>query len=263
VASMFDLGITPAPKLGGTDTTWRSELRGLQKLQGTPGAHYLESRGIPAELAHNCGVRFSPSWAPRREGTPAYRAGAAVVFPLRDDSGRLVAANGRYIGAGATPKTRTGGDASRGVFEATTPRLDLVRMRPFDAPSLIFCEGPIDALSMALCGYPALAVAGCNLPPWIDAECVRKRVLLASDADERGNKAASTWKPTVLPFAAEVERMRPPCGKDWNDALLQVGAGPLAEYLGWYVLLTFKERAQHTLHGSDWLASWRALYEKG
>ncbi len=238
LASVFSLAPAPAPS-GSLDPAWRGELARLQDLEGTPGAKYLQGRGIPPELAQACGVRFSPSWTPRREDTAAYRAGGAVVFPLCDRSGAQVAANGRYLSPNATPKTRTGGDASSGTFEATAARLcpTAARWRALEAPAVILCEGPMDALSLALCGYPALAAGGCNLAAWVPAACAFKRVLIASDADERGDEAASTWSHAVRPFAAQVERLRPQGGKDWNEVLQVLGADALADQIALQVLL--------------------------
>ena len=232
LANVFSLGTSAAP-VERLASTWRESLSQLEPLAETSGAKYLASRGIAPELAQACGVRFAATWAPRGEGTAIYRAGVAVVFPMRDRSGALVAANGRYLSPDATPKTRTGGTSGLGAFAASVQReaASDARLSPLEAPAVILCEGPMDALSLAACGYPALAVSGCNLPAWIPAACAFKRVLLASDADASGDEAASTWRQSVRPFAAEVERLRPPHGKDWNEALLVLGRDALAAWL--------------------------------
>ena len=42
-------------------------------LSGTPGQHYVESRGIPVGIAHDAGVRFDADW----NGRPA------VIVPMK------------------------------------------------------------------------------------------------------------------------------------------------------------------------------------
>ena len=51
-------------------------------------------------------MRYAASWC----GRPA------VVFPLRDRAGAVVAADGRYVDDGDRPKARTGGEKRLGVF---------------------------------------------------------------------------------------------------------------------------------------------------
>jgi predicted nuclease with TOPRIM domain len=45
-------------------------------------------------------------------------------------------------------------------------------------------------------------------------------VLVGLNADAEGDEKAELLMDELAPFAATVERLRPPVGKDWNDALL-------------------------------------------
>ncbi len=220
---------------------WRRHLRGLQPLAGTPGAAYLRGCGVPLDLAHRCGVRFAPSWYGR----------AAVMFPIRDRAGQLVAAQGRYMDGQGDPKARTGGPKSGGVFAASSqlgqpgaPRI----YGPFDeaAPAIIITEAPIDALSLAACGFPALALCGTSGPAWLNRACGLKRVLLAFDADDNhaGDGAAAALLATLTPYTARCERLRPEGGKDWNERLQAVGAPALADWLAVRGLLDAAARLQ-------------------
>jgi len=67
------------------DTAWKARLGTLARLEETPGAAYLESRVLPTDFCHAAGVRFTGNFF----GRPA------VVFPLRDGDGALVAVQGR------------------------------------------------------------------------------------------------------------------------------------------------------------------------
>jgi hypothetical protein len=188
---------------------WREALRDLRPLAGTPGAAYLEGRGIDPALAHRAGVRYQPAFY----GRPA------VVFPVRDPAGRLVAAQGRRLAADAKPKAITCGPVGAGVF-ATPGALG--------AEPLVITEAPIDALSLAAASLPALALCGTSLRAWLLPALAWRRVLLAFDADEAGDQAAAEWTAALRPFGARVERLRPGAGaKDWNDLLQGHGADAL------------------------------------
>jgi hypothetical protein len=106
----FALSPVESPRSQGGD--YESAYDRLAPLAGTPGAVYLESRGIPAELAGGAGVRSADDWY----GRPA------VVFPIRDQTGRLVAMQGRHTDGRADPKAHDCGPKSTGVFATTGGR---------------------------------------------------------------------------------------------------------------------------------------------
>jgi DNA primase len=88
---------------------------------------------------------------------------------------------------------------------------------------LLICEAPIDALSLALCGYPALATCGAkNIPPWLPAACKGKRVLIAHDPDEGGEEGAELLRRALKTVGIIPERLKPDTG-DWNDYLRRHG----------------------------------------
>ena len=106
------------------------------------GRTYLRGRGIPAEAAEAARLRYAGLWGEEDE-----YAGPAVVFPLQDEGGKLVAAAGRFLAPPSdVEKTQSAGSKSRGVFEALPGALD--------AEGVIICEGPLAALSVATCDYP-------------------------------------------------------------------------------------------------------------
>jgi hypothetical protein len=192
---------------------WRSQLGGVEALAGSPAVSYLSGRGIPAEVARACGARYSPDWY----GRPA------VVFPIRDRTGKLVAAHGRYIDGRDDPPSRTGGSARRGVY--ATPG-------GWSADPLIITEAPIDALSLHACGFPAIALVGCApRGDWLPAACALQRVLIATDADTEGDKTAHELAIRVALYGAEVARLRPEGAKDWNELLMRMGVEALAAEL--------------------------------
>lgn len=200
-AQDFDCGV-PDEKPAGD---WRKNLKAVVPLKDTPGAGYLEKRGIPWDLAMLAGVRFSADWY----GRPA------VVFPVRDGAGALVAAQGRYIQADAKPKVRDCGAKKLGIFST---------VGAWDGDEVILCEAPIDALSLTVGGYPAIAALGCQLAEFVADRTALRRVLVATDADEAGDRAAAEWAVALQASCARCLRLRPPAGVDWNALLLRLGA---------------------------------------
>ncbi len=197
---------------------WRSNLAGLQSLKDTPGASYLSGRGLSLDLCHSARVRFAPVWF----GRPA------AVFPSRDAEGALIGAQGRYIDGRDTPKSRTAGTG--GAF--WTPGA-------FDAQTLAITEAPIDALSLAMAGVPSVALFGCNFPAWLPNALRFRRILIAADADDAGDKAGERWAAKLSGFFCTCYRLRPDASvcpdldsaKDWNEALKLIGAQALRELL--------------------------------
>jgi len=178
-----------------------------QPLHGTPGAEYLAGRGIDPDLAHRAGVRWSANWY----GRPA------VLFPLRDPDGKLVAAHGRHAD-GRDPKAHTVGALRSGVF--VTPGA-------LEAAPLVVVEGPMCALTLALVGVPALALCGTDAPDWLPRRTAFRHVFLAHDADEAGDKGAAKLAAELRSLGALCERLRPEGAKDWNDLLTSAGPDAL------------------------------------
>lgn len=174
-------------------------------VAGTPGERYLSGRGIDALDAMPAGVLYVDDCYGR----------AGVAFPLHDRGGHLVALNVRHTDGRDDPKTHSVGDRRLGVF-ATPGALAA-------AVPLVVVEGPIDALSLASCYVPAVALVCTRAPHWLRTAAAFRRVLVALDADAEGDEKAELVASALAPSAHSVERLRPPAGKDWNDALLQLG----------------------------------------
>lgn len=183
---------------------WRRVWSVSSRLCGTPGARYVERRGIPAQFAEGCGARFSTAW---------YKH-PAVLFPIKDETGGLVAVNGRFIDARNSTKTKAGGRKSLGVFSTADT---------LSASVVAIVEGPMDALSLALCGLPAVAMLGTSWAEWLPESLSPKPILIATDADEAGDEAAQQLYGIFTGKGCQALRLRPTCGKDWNDVLVRMG----------------------------------------
>ncbi len=204
---------TPPPVLLETEQQeWRAVFERAATVVGTPGGQYLVGRGIPEVLAAAAGVRYTSDWF----GSPA------VLFGVHDRAGQLVAVAGRYLSPTAEPKARTAGRISLGVWAGPGA---------LDAPYLVVCEAPIDALSLTACGVPAVALCGVHAPAWLPTHAAFRRVALALDADKAGDDATGKLAPQFSALSAQVERWRPAVGKDWNEVLQAWGPSALRHAL--------------------------------
>jgi hypothetical protein len=182
---------------------------------GTDGAKYLEKRVIPIELASAANVLFSNNFY----GRPA------VLFPMHNQHGELVAFNGRFVDGKESQgklKTQSVGKKSFGLF-ATPGALE--------AEIIAVCEGVFDALSLHSCGLPAVAVVGTSFPEWLPSALAFRNVFVATDADESGDKAAESLVNVLRSRGARAVRLRPEGAKDWNDMLQGAGANALRDFV--------------------------------
>lgn len=188
-------------------------LGGTSSLAGTPGEAYLARRAITHDLAASGDVYYHRDWYGR----------SAVVFLIRDEQHTVVAASGRYLDPKAEPKARACGRVKRGVYQ--TPGA-------MQANRIAIVEAPIDALSLQACGIQALALNGTSWPDWLAWRVAFREVLVATDADDAGDRAAVALSHELGRLGAEVQRLRPSEGcKDWNE-WLQRDPDSLRRYLG-------------------------------
>ena len=199
---------------------WRQRWESCHELSNSPGAAYLENRGIGLDVALQAGVRFTANWSGH----------VSVVFPIHDRQGRVVAAQARALRG--TVKL-TSGPKKEGAFFAPVKFASGRVFEPLEpnAPAIILTEAPIDALSLAMAGFPALALCGTTGPHWLHIACGLRRVALALDEDDAGSKAALELEKTLIPFGAKCLRLEPDGAKDWNEMLLQSGLSKLGDYL--------------------------------
>lgn len=189
-------------------------LRAVKPLDGSPAAAYLAKRGIPFELIPTgARIRYMPA-------SPSLKIRESVAFGLIDSKGQPVGLQLRNI-EGDFKTTRKGPDgpfcfATPGALEASRP---------------IVTEAPIDALTLAACGYPAVATCGTSFPDDLAALFVLRSVVLAHDADPPGDKAAETAAAKLQTFGASCIRLKPEGAKDWNEYAQRYGLDALRRVL--------------------------------
>lgn len=206
----------PPPAASATAPLEGAATIGVPITQSLAGLTYLERRGIPEALATAAGLRFCPTWG-AVVGGPGW---PAVMFPLRDEQGAAIGAHGRVI---------TGpGKLTRGPTRATV----FATPGALTAPTFAVTEGPMDALSLALCGLPAVAMIGTTPPYWLCKRTFGRTGLIATDADQAGDGAAEGMLRLFGSYGGTLERLRPPEGyKDWNEMLCALGADAMGSAL--------------------------------
>lgn len=198
----------------------------LQSLDDTRALSFLSLRGFGdgsnlhteySELLTRARVKFAPDFG-RREVTEekkAYQGTAALVFPIFDDAGQLVAFQGRKTESGSDLKVLTFGPKTNGLFWGPGAREAYQK-----GDALAITEAPLDALSLAVCGVAAVALCGSShLPEFLTCGAFGRRYWLAFDADGPGDEAAQVIAAELRTWGAIVSRLRPSESKDWNDAL--------------------------------------------
>lgn len=227
---------------------WRAQWESaapLDAIEAEPARCFLIGRGLSVEIAQQSGARFSRNWAPSPEGK-TYRGGAAVLFPLLDMAGELVAVGGRYLMDGATPKARVGGRGETGVFHCAVNG-----KRPLDVENIVAVEGPADALALASVGVPSVAFHGTVAPVWWHRACAFKAFWAALDNDTAGDKGAGVALDTVNGYARKSVRLTPTGANDWAELLETSGADALRACLPLELLDAPQNRPKNTTAGTD------------
>ncbi len=203
-------------------------LAGYQaSLPGSPGADYLEERGIPLALAQSFGLGYAApgQWAHRRQedGRPVrdYAFGR-LVMPHTDPEGRVVNLYGRALGERAPKALRHDHlPGPKGYFHAAA----LNKPGP-----LYICEGPFDALSLVAARPEISALAIFGVRGWRFNWPSPQNLVFALDSDQAGQTAWKALARQLLLRGKKVEYLPAAAyggAKDineaWVEGVLQLG----------------------------------------
>jgi DNA primase len=153
----------------------------------------------------------------------------SVVIPIFDEQGNVLEMYGRKITPGLRPEIPLHlylPGPHRGVFNVQALA---------HYPEIILCEALIDALTFLNAGFPnvtaAYGIGGLTPNHW---EAFRqyktRRILIAYDRDDAGEKAAESLAPKLQAAGIECFRVQFPRGMDANEYALKVQ--PAAKSLG-------------------------------
>ena len=161
-------------------------------------------------LAEAAGLRFDADWGGR----------AAVIVGVHDSAGRCTSVHGRYLSTlRGQDKMLTVGPGGGAIAVGAG----------WHAEPLVLVEGLFDALSLAQCGYSAVATIG-RWAPWWPEVCAQREVWLGFDGNRPGDEEAARYA-LRLP-QARTRRLLPPARcKDWNTALLKLGRSEVTRSL--------------------------------
>ncbi|MGH8020362.1 MAG: CHC2 zinc finger domain-containing protein [Opitutaceae bacterium] len=212
-----------------------------ERLKENPAAlAYLKKRGITAEAVttfrlgfvdRTLGLRLPHN--NRKEGaeirerltrlgllrdTGHEHLRGRVVFPVVAESGEIGTVYGRAID--------DGGKHDRHLF-LPGPQRGVFNPAALRSPEIIFCEGIIDALTFwgagfrnVTTGYSAKALPEELLAAVVAAKV--RRVLIAFDRDEAGDKGAAEVAAQLAAYGVECVRVLFPPGQDANSYALAV-----------------------------------------
>lgn len=198
----------------------------LWSEQGSQALDYLRSRGLTDETMKAAQLGYNPSEMERpgakwgRKGKLILKQGIIIPWFIGEDLWRITIRDEKAIDHRERYKQAAGG--SNGLYLAYTLGYD----RP-----VILVEGEFDALSIAQeAGHDVSVVAtgsteGAHTARWIAALARKDLVLVAFDAEERGDKASQWW----LDRLECAHRLRP----WWKDAnqMLQDGVDLLNDWI--------------------------------
>jgi hypothetical protein len=202
----------------------REEYRGFtNSFSYSPGQHYLLSRGIEPELAlaSGCGFGYWKHWFEDEKGKYFFVKDKRVCFPIHNQSNEVVAMSARAISGDCLEPTHTvRGYKSHGVF--STPGA-------LEINTLIVVEAPIDALSLAMAGFPAIATVGTSWPDWlVEIASKKSLILIGFDNDAPGNAASLKFTDQLSNTSTSIKAKRIlPSRKDWNKILTTDGLDSL------------------------------------
>lgn len=225
--SHFSLREKPIKKEEINENLDEKVLKYSSEFLHSPAEIYLLDRHIPTDIAIKSGCGYAEKWEHWEKKDDKWSLQGSdrrVVFPIYDQEGKIVAIHGRAIDENHYASSKiTRGDKSQGLF--------LSDANVLNKQCLAICEGAIDAMSLAVCGIPAVAMTGTTPPDWFYRKMAFKNILLATDADEAGDKSALKLQTELIARGAKVFRLRPKSVKDWGEVLEKLGEDEMQKHL--------------------------------
>lgn len=216
---LYDAEAVDRFRLGFADRTLCLRLPDKNRKDGAAIRTRLQSLGLLRESGHE---HFNGS----------------LVLPIFDARGDVAEVYGRKI----TPKLRKGTPLH---LYLPGPHAGIWNAEALNEPDLILCEAPLDALTFWIHGFRNVTfIYGTNgfTDELFDAILARKvrRVRIAYDADDAGNKAALRDADRLTAHGVECFRVKFPHGMDANEYARKVTPAPkslaaalnAAEWLG-------------------------------
>ena len=235
----------------------------LQRYPDSPAAKYLATRELPPEVVRqfrigaapdswDAGMRFGKSLGfseqemlaagvlhrneERRRTYDLFRN--RLTFAIWNEQGKVVGFSARTLESGKTNSPKYVNTPETPVFKKghLLYALPFARQTMTATGEAILCEGQLDTIALHRAGFTqAMAPQGTGFTP-DQARLIRrydvKRVLLAFDSDNAGQKAVRAALEILLPLDMEVRVIAIPGGKDPDELLRTAGPEALRNAVG-------------------------------
>lgn len=147
---------------------------------------YLEKKNFSREQIMEAGIGYIDT-----DNRLLSRFQNRVIFPIKDSYGTVVSFTGRRIAEGATAKYLHGVTSPIFRKKEVVWNLSSIRSMIAEQNRVLVCEGQLDALSLTVAGYPAVAILGSS--PSDDQIRIlagaSQNIYFVFDSDEAGEKA--------------------------------------------------------------------------
>jgi len=232
----------------------------VQQLNGTPEGRaakaYLLDRGLDSEAMSRFGIGFASSggeslmrafqqkypekvlevsglFSRDQNGRLFDRFRRRVMFPIANDSGKIVAFGGRALGDDL-PKYLNSPETPIYTKSNILYHLDRAKESLRQSDFAVLVEGYMDAIAVARAGIPnVVASCGTSLtePQVKLLNRFTRRIIVNYDPDTAGQAAAERSLTILLEQGAEVRVLALPGGKDPDSFIRSEGAAAYAKLL--------------------------------
>jgi hypothetical protein len=201
-------------------------LNGVRNLLGTPAAYWLASRGITPEEANLSRVCYVPAWDHFQLDEREWKwmgSTRRIAAPLTDDRHKVVGwwTQGIDDFLERNPPATTYGNLERGIFKSHGA---------WKTEPVLLTGGILDALSLASCGFPSIALVKRHWPEWLLDRLRGRMLYIAFTNDDEGDDASDRLVSELSAHPVFWIRLRP-LTRTWNDELQLLGNAAMKLHL--------------------------------
>lgn len=201
-----------------------------QLASDTPAQEYLRSRGIGPQAAatYRLGVLRSPVLGHEqfkdRLAIPYITPHGIVTFSFRCLKGHDCKKTVLFVNDQGKQITCKKYRAPLGMDRTLYNVLDFKK----DTDTIYICEGEIDAMTLSLCGFAAIAIPGVQQWKPFFTRCFADytNVFVVADGDEAGYRLGA-----FLSTEIKARAVRPPKGEDVNSLFSKGGPSGIQQWL--------------------------------
>lgn len=196
----------------------------------TTAQEYLRSRGIGPEVAgtYRLGVLRNPLLGHEqfrgRLAIPYITPKGVVTFTFRCLQNHICKESVVGLGGDGRPRHCKKYRAPSGMERTLYNVLDFKK----DSDTVYVCEGEIDALTLSVCGFAAVAIPGVQQwkPQFTKCFLDYTQIFVVADGDEAGYRLGA-----FLSTEIKARAVRPPKGEDVNSIYVKGGTSAVQQWL--------------------------------